>query len=418
MSATRGEGAGPLDALRQRKAEHMRLAADETVEVRTAPGWGDVHLVHDALPEVDLADVDLGVELLGRRLGLPLAIAGMTGGHDGATAVNATLARAAERHGLAIGLGSQRVALADPSLEPTFAVVREQAPNALVIGNIGAAQLIEQDGRPPLSDRQLARIVEMIAADALAVHLNVLEESVQPEGDRRARGVAAAIERLTATIGVPVIVKETGAGISRETALRLRDAGVAALDVGGLGGTSFALIERLRAQRQCDRRGIELGEDLGEWGIPTAVAVVGARAAGLPVIATGGVRSGLDGAKALALGARAVGVARPLLLAALDGDAAVDAWLERFRGTLATVLQLTGCRRVDELAARPLVVEGRTRAWLDGLGYALRPQAGGGAAAGGGGAGSGGAGSGAAAGGGAAGGGARPAAAPRTAVAR
>lgn len=372
--AAEAAGGGDSDAaaratLRARKAEHQQLAATDAVQTRTGPGWGDVHLVHEALPEVDLGGVSLATDLLGHRLRAPLVIAGMTGGHDGATEVNAVLARAAERHGLAIGLGSQRAALIDPSLEPTYAVVREQAPNAFVIGNVGAAQLIAQEGRGPLSFAQLRRTVEMIDANALAIHLNVLEESVQPEGDRRARGMADAIAELTERLDVPVIVKETGAGISRATARRLAELGVAALDVGGLGGTSFALVERLRAQLQHERRGIELGEDLAEWGIPTAVSLVGARVAGLPLIATGGLRSGLDAAKALALGATAVGVARPLLLAALEGDEAIDAWIARFLETLRTVVQLTGCETAGELRERPVVVAGATRAWIDDLGY-------------------------------------------------
>jgi len=212
-------------------------------------------------------------------------------------------------------------------------------------------------------------VVEMAGADALAVHLNALEESVQPEGDRRARGVAAAIAELVETLGVPVVVKETGAGMAGSTARRLRDLGVAALDVGGLGGTSFALIERMRAARQGDVRGTALGDDVGEWGIPTAISIACARTAGLPLIATGGVRSGLDAAKAIALGATAVGVARPLLVAALEGDDAVDAWIARFARALAAVHQLTGSATPAQLRERPLVVSGRTRRWLDDLGW-------------------------------------------------
>jgi isopentenyl-diphosphate delta-isomerase len=360
------------ETLRRRKAEHVEVALDARVETITGPGWHDVALLHEALPEVDLADVDLTTPLLGRTLRMPLVIAGMTGGHDGATAVNATLARAAQRHGLAIGLGSQRAALVDPALEPTYAVVREHAPDALVIGNLGAAQLIAQDGRPALTFAQIERAVAMIEADALAIHLNVLEESVQPEGDRRTRGVAAAIAELTERLGVPIVVKETGAGMARGTARRLAELGVAALDVGGLGGTSFARVERVRAQRQGDTRGSELGDDVAEWGIPTAVSIVGARATGLPLVATGGVRSGLDAAKALALGATAVGVARPLLLAALESDEAVDHWVARFANTLATVHQLTGCTTPRQLRERPVVVRGGTRRWLDDLGWEWR----------------------------------------------
>jgi isopentenyl-diphosphate delta-isomerase len=291
----------------------------------------------------------------------------MTGGHEGATEVNAVLARAAQRHGLAIGVGSQRAALLDPSLAATYSVVRDHAPDALVIGNIGAAQLIEQDGRPALAIDDVQRAVDMIGADALAVHLNFLEESIQPEGDRRSRGCSEAIRGLAAELEVPIFVKETGAGMAPRTASKLRALGVAALDVGGAGGTSFAVIERMRAERQGDARGIEVGTTLANWGVPTPVSVAGAAQSGLPIVATGGIRSGLDAAKALALGADAVGVARPLLLAAFEGDDAVDAWIGRFLSEIATVLMLTGCERPRELRERPLVVTGRTRAWFDDL---------------------------------------------------
>jgi isopentenyl-diphosphate Delta-isomerase len=358
-----------VSSIAERKAEHLELALDAGVEVRSSAGWDEVELVHEALPELDRDEVALDVELLGRTLRAPLVIAGMTGGHPRALEVNGALARAAQRHGLAIGAGSQRAALRDPSLEPTYATIREHAPDALVLANIGAAQLVAQGDRPPLTEAEVRHVVDMVGADALAIHLNVLEESVQPEGDDHARGCAQAIARIVEVLDVPVVVKETGAGLSRATAQRLRGLGVAALDVGGSGGTSFAIVERMRAERQGDARGVALGLALAEWGIPTAVAIVGATEAGLPTIGTGGVRSGLDAAKALALGATAVGVARPLLLAAMEGDDALDAWIEGFVTELRTVLLLAGCARPEDLRARPVVVSGRTRAWLDDLGY-------------------------------------------------
>ena len=356
------------DPVEARKAEHLRVTATRDVNTRATAGWGDVHLLHEALPEIDLDQVDLSFELFGRRLGAPLVLAAMTGGHALALEVNAVLARAAEKYGLAMGVGSQRAGLRRPELTHTYAVVRDQAPTALLIGNIGAAQLIEQASGLPFSVEDARRAVDMIRADALAVHLNFLEESVQVEGDRRAHGCAAALRRIVEEVGVPVIGKETGAGLSDTTALRLKDLGVSALDVGGVGGTSFAAIEGLRAAERGDERSRRLGEGLRDWGIPTAVSVVAARASGLPLIATGGVRSGLDAAKALALGAQAVGVARPLLNAALEGESAIDTWIEQFLTELRTVLFLTGSRTAADLRRRPLVVLGETRAWLDALG--------------------------------------------------
>ena len=353
------------ELIEQRKADHLRLTAEEDVEASQGAGWEDIHLVHEALPEVDHQAIDLEASFLGRQLRAPLLIAGMTGGHSAAHAVNAVLARAAERHGLAMGVGSQRAALRRGDLAYTYTVVREQAPSALLIANIGAPQLIAQGEAPALSLAEVQRAIDMVRADALAVHLNFLQECVQPEGERNAHGSLEAIHRVIDEVSLPVVAKETGAGMSRATAVRLKRAGVKALDVGGVGGTSFAAVEGLRA----DAAGQRLGELLRNWGVPTPVSVAGASVTGLPTIATGGIRTGLDAAKALALGATLVGVARPLLQAALEGDAAVDAWITDFLSELRTVLFLTGSSEVDELRAKPRVITGVTREWISQLGY-------------------------------------------------
>jgi isopentenyl-diphosphate delta-isomerase len=268
-----------------------------------------------------------------------------------------------------MGVGSQRAALRNDKLGYTYAIVRDQAPTALLIANIGAPQLVDQDSGPALRLIDAQRAVTLIRADALAIHLNFLEESVQPEGDRRAVGCLDALGTIVNGLRLPVIAKETGAGLSRGTALKLKERGVAAIDVGGVGGTSFAAIEGLRAEAQGDERGRRLGELLRDWGVPTAVSVVGAAGSGLPIIATGGVRSGLDAAKAIALGASLVGVARPLLQAAMAGDHAVDVWIGHFLHELRTVMFLTGCPTVEQLGKHPRVVTGETRSWLEQLGY-------------------------------------------------
>ena len=333
--------------------------------------------MHDALPDIDAADVDLRAPFLGRTLELPLVISGMTGGHGRALAVNELLARVAEKRGIAMGVGSQRAALRDPMLVPTYSIVRQAAPHAFVIANLGISQLIAQDREAALGIREIAQTIAMVKADALAIHLNYLEESVQPEGQTRARGALAAIRALTRRAKVPVIAKETGAGITREVALRLRRAGVRAIDVGGVGGTSFAAVEALRAAAQSDAARMSLGNRFRDWGVPTAVAVAGVASVGVPAIATGGVRSGLDAAKALALGATLVGVGRPLLQAALRGESEVVRWVDDFALELRTAVFLAGVRRSSDLARAPIVVTGEVKNWIEQLGYArvrVRPR--------------------------------------------
>jgi isopentenyl-diphosphate delta-isomerase len=358
------------DEIERRKGEHLTLAATGDVASRRGPGWSDLHLVHEALPAVDYDAVDLSASFLGRSLRAPLLIAGMTGGHPRAAEVNAVLARAAERHGLALGVGSQRAVTRRPDLAATYAVARREAPDAYLIGNVGAPQLIPQSAEPALTPDQVRALASSLRADALAVHLNYLQEVVQPEGDRRARGVLGALERLCAELEVPVIAKETGAGLSRRSAKLLAGIGVAALDVGGRGGTSFAAVEGLRARDRGDERAAALGETFRDWGIPTAVSILACAPAHLPIVATGGVRTGLDAAKALALGATLVGVARPLLQAALDGgDAAVEAWIVNFLAELRAAIFLAGAARLADLPRLPIVILGETRAWIEQLGY-------------------------------------------------
>ena len=361
------------DSIQTRKIEHLELTASGDVEARQRAGWDDIRLLHTSLPEVDLDEVDCSQRFLGRRLRYPIAIAGMTGGFERAGQINAILAHAAESFGLAVGVGSQRAALVSEELAGTFAIARREAPSAFVIANVGAPQLIDQESGPRLSLSQVRQAVQMVAADALAVHLNYLQEVVQPEGDHRARGCVQALAQLCAELPIPVIAKETGGGMTRETAMTLRDCGVKALDVGGRGGTSFAAVEGLRAASRGEALQVDLGKLFREWGIPTAVSITQAVATDLPLIATGGVRSGLDAAKAIALGATLVGVGRPLVQAALEGQAAVETWLHRFVAEFRAAMFLTGSRTVEELRRKRVIVTGETLAWVNGLSASIAP---------------------------------------------
>ncbi len=359
----------------RRKIEHVTVALGHDLTAPQAAAWGDIRLMHQALPEVDLDEIDTGADFLGHHLRAPIFISSLTGGHAEVAVINARLARAAERFGLAMGVGSQRAALVDPALAATYAVVREQAPTAFLIANIGAPQLIPQAHKAPFTLDDARRAVAMIQADALAVHLNYLQEAAQPEGDRKARGVLAALGAITAGVGVPVLAKETGAGISREQALKLRQAGVAAIDVGGAGGSSMAAMEAVRAAERGDTQAHAVGEVYRDWGIPTPISVVEASVAELPLIATGGVRTGLDAARALALGATLVGVGFPMLKAASQGDDAVDAFITGFLNELRVALQLTGAANLAALRAAPVIIGGATRDWLELRGFAAQVRA-------------------------------------------
>ena len=361
-----------MSTIESRKHEHVELALSGESQSRRSALWEDVRLVPVSVPDIGPAGVDLSVDFLGRRLATPLVISGMTGGHARALEINRNLAVAAEEIGLAIGTGSQRAALVDPSLVETYSVVRAHAPGAFVIGNIGMGQLISQDEEPPMGRGQIERAVSMIEADALAVHLNAVEELIQPEGDRNMTDLRAGIADAVTWSPVPVVAKETGAGMAGETAMELADLGVSALDVGGAGGTSFARIEALRAEAMGDTTGVRIGRTFADWGVPTVLSLIEARAAGLPLIGTGGVRNGLHAAKALALGASLVGMGGPFIRAALEGPGAVIAEARLVLEELRVAMVLTGVVDVQGLRKLRPVLVGTAAQWLasrdEGLG--------------------------------------------------
>ncbi len=344
----------------RRKADHLALAASGEVEFReTSTLLEEVRLVHQALPELSADELDLSTTLVGRTLAAPVVVSGMTGGTAEAQLLNEDLAWAAARLGLAFGLGSQRAMVLHPELAPTYQV-RRVAPDLLLLGNIGVVQARE------LGTAGVRALVESVGADAMCVHLNPAMELVQDGGDRDFRGALDTIKRLVDELGVPVIAKETGCGLSRQAARALRGAGVDTVDVSGAGGTSWVAVEARRAREGSEARG--LGEELWDWGIPTAVSVALCAAEGLAVIATGGLRRGHDVARALALGASAGGLAAPVLRAhRAGGRDAVLELLERVVAGVRTVTLLTGCARARDLPSAPRVLTGQLGSWLSAL---------------------------------------------------
>jgi len=348
---------------RTRKEEHVDICRGESVGARRR-FWDDIALVHAALPELDIGDIDLSVTMFGKKLEAPIIIAAMTGGYPGAREINKNLAKAAAEAGVGLGLGSQRAALEDPSLEGTFSIVKEYRP-PLLMGNVGAPQLIKQGGKRPLGQADLLRAKKMVGADVMAVHLNFLQEVAEWDGDTQAKGCLAAIDALSRRM--PIIVKETGAGIGREVARRLLRTEIKGIDIGGAGGTSFAAVEVFRARKKRDAASERLGNTFWDWGIPAPVSVLEIRELHrtFPIIATGGVRNGLDVARALAIGATAAGLARPFLAPAMESAKAVADELEMIKAELRAAMFLTGAANLEELGRVKYVVSGESARWLE-----------------------------------------------------
>jgi isopentenyl-diphosphate delta-isomerase len=333
----------------RRKLEHLRFFQEGN---NGASGLGDVHLIHRALPELDWADIDLKSRWLGKTLAAPFIINALTGGPPETEAINAALARVARRTGIALAVGSQQTAIENKDWEQSFTVTRRENPEGIILANISA-------GASPEDARQA---VAMIAADGLQVHLNAAQELVMPEGDRSFRGWRENIRAMVNSLEVPVIAKEVGFGLDRESARQLYHTGVRILDTGGHGGTNFASIESRRRGHRVTT--------LAAWGLPTAVSILAIKQLGLPVdiVATGGISSALDAARAMALGAKVAGVAGHFLKILLDqGEEALVAEIFTWQKELKYICLLTGCATPAELAARPLVITGKTKAWLKGI---------------------------------------------------
>lgn len=325
-----------------RKAEHLRICLDEDVQfAQTTNGLERYRFIHCCLPEINRDEINLRTQFLGKSLSYPLLISSMTGGTEFAGTINRRLAEVAQHYNMAMGVGSQRVALEKPQVAATFAV-RSHAPDILLFANLGAVQLNYKYGLD-----ECRRVVDLLQADALILHLNPLQECIQARGDTNFRGLLDKIEKLCSKISVPVIAKEVGNGISAAMATRLIDAGISAIDVAGAGGTSWAKVESERAENSLQRR---LGMTFADWGLPTAECITSIRevAPEIPLIASGGLRHGLDVAKAIALGADIAGLALPFLQAAAESEAALYELVEVLIAEITTVLFCTGTANIED----------------------------------------------------------------------
>ncbi len=332
-----------------RKADHIRVNLEENVQFpNITTGLERYRFLHQAVPELDLADIDSSVALFGKQLQAPILISSMTGGTIDAQRINCNLAEAAEAHGIAMGLGSQRAAIEDPSLVETFQV-RQVAPSILLFANIGAVQLNYGYGV-----EQCQRAVDMIEADALILHFNVLQEAVQPEGDTNFAGLLNKVEAVAKALPVPIIAKEVGWGFSEQNVRDLANAGVAAIDVAGSGGTSWSEVEYYRAPTAFHAK---VARSFADWGIPTADAIRYARAGApdLPVFASGGLRDGIDIAKSIALGADIGGLAGPFLKAANESVEAVDELIRILKAQIRIAMLCSGANDIPTLKQTPLI---------------------------------------------------------------
>ncbi|MEG6616563.1 type 2 isopentenyl-diphosphate Delta-isomerase [Peptococcaceae bacterium 1198_IL3148] len=334
-----------------RKIDHINFALANVD--KQAAGFADVKLLHCSLPELNWHDIDTSCQFLSKKLSAPILINAMTGGHPAVTEINRSLAKAARQAGIAIALGSQRAALEDISVANTFKVVREENPDGVVIANLSAG----------CSLAEAQRAVEMVQADAIQLHVNVPQELAMPEGDREFKGILANVAEIANQLPVPVIIKEVGFGMSRETVSQIYQTGVRIVDISGSGGTNFIAIEEGR-HNDCVT---DYAGDISDWGIPTVISIIEAMETDLPlvVVASGGVRSSHDIAKSLALGARVAGISRPLLQTLMDkGEEQLNQHVRQLIIGLRKIMLMCGAANVAELANVPAIITGQTSQWL------------------------------------------------------
>jgi isopentenyl-diphosphate Delta-isomerase len=354
-----------MSGIEKRKLRHISASLEENVETDIANGFEDIRLIHRALPEIDLDMVSTETTFFGKKLAAPLIISAITGGTKEAAKINEVLAVVAEEKQIGISVGSQRIAIAQPETIPTFSIVREKAPSTFVMGNLGCPQLSLGWGV-----KEAEKCVEMIEADALALHMNPLQEAVQVDGDTNYHGVYEKINELSRNLDTPLVMKETGAGIAWEDAIKMKEAGASGLEISGVGGTSWSAVEYHIAKEVGKKEMEYLGGALWNWGIPTAISVVETtQKTDLAVISSGGIRTGVEIVKSIALGAHIGGMAKPFLEKAIEGKDALAEYVDNILREIRVAMFLVGARNLDELQQVPVLIMGKTAEWLKLRGF-------------------------------------------------
>ncbi|MEA1993274.1 MAG: type 2 isopentenyl-diphosphate Delta-isomerase [Euryarchaeota archaeon] len=342
---------------KKRKNEHINYSLNKNVQSFKTAGFEDVEFIHNAVPEVNFNEINTEIDIFGRKLNCPLVISAITGGTERAKKINKNIARVCNKFNIGMGVGSQRAMIEDPSLSDTYGV-REEAKDILLIGNLGLPQFIQN-----YTEKEAKKAVESIGADLLAVHLNPLQEIVQPEGDTAFKGGLQSLRNLKNSVDFPLIAKETGAGISKEVAEKLRF--MDGIDVGGLGGTSFSAVEYYRVKNSEK----EIAELFWDWGIPTVQSIVETRPYTNLLIATGGIRTGIEMAKSIALGADCCGMAHPILKTA-ESYSKLDKTVKNILLEFKKTMFLVGSDNIKELKESKLMIRGKMRDSLKIRGYA------------------------------------------------
>jgi isopentenyl-diphosphate delta-isomerase len=351
--------------IKNRKDEHILLASTENVESNESTWLEHVKFIHNALPELNLDDVAISCDFLGKSISAPIMIGAMTGGTELSKKINVSLAKAAEKYKIPMMVGSQRGILKHPETKHTFSVVRENAPSIPIIGNIGIAQVAASKNFDYIEE-----LINNIDADALAIHLNIIQEVIQLEGDKIFAGALKKVLDLQNQYSIPIIIKETGCGISREVTQKLMEIGIDAIDVSGLGGTSWVAVEYYRAKEQKSKSRMNLGKLFWDWGIPTAASIIEVASkinknfSKTKIIGSGGIRDGIDVAKALRIGADYVAIARPFLIASLEGQESIDYFIEKLMNELKITMLLTDSKDLISLAKTPIVIESSLKNWI------------------------------------------------------